>query len=82
MDDKQPSIAERNKTELTERGIEYRALPSIQRAANDPNHLGKNGAIVILGEWNAAKNLTEPSRTKKQIEVRKRMMKFVREYPI
>lgn len=82
MDDKQTNIAERSKTQLNERGIEYRALPSIQKAANDPNHLGKNGAMIILGEWNAAKNLPEPSRKIKQIEVRKRMMRFVREYPI
>ena len=82
MDDKQPSIAERNKTKLTERAVEYRALPSIQKAANDPNHPGHNEAKAILFDWYAAQKLPKPSRTQNRIQVRKHMMKFVLQYPI
>ena len=76
------STEERDKTELNQRGIEYRALPSIQKAADDPNHICNNEAQAILREWKTANNLREPRRKKRQIQVRKRMMKFVRHYPI
>lgn len=82
MEEDQKTFAARTlENELTEKGTEYRALSSIQKAADDPKHIAQNEAKTILRDWKAANDLPEPSRTKEQTKVRKRIMKFVREYP-